>query len=225
MCIKKNKKILYFETTTDLLCEQLSRNAIPGDTIVFHRVTHKAWTLYFKKDVILDFGPMGLLEVPLKNAVGSSIMATMYRCCDDWDCQCRHQATLKAQDALNGSNPRFQSGSYELLTNNGETFCYFCIHGIPYTSRGLKTRNYFVLPVTFGSGAAMAGAGVGLALGLLGGPIAPVTVPAGMGFGAIIGGGTGVIFSLIGGKILQISRYSQLKYYCSNSGHQSTSAM
>lgn len=60
---------------------------------------------------------------------------------------------------------------------------------------GVSDEDLAIIGGSVGAGAA-AGAGIGTTLGLLGGPFAEISVPAGLGFGALIGAGVGLASGL-----------------------------
>ena len=60
---------------------------------------------------------------------------------------------------------------------------------------GVSDEDLAIIGSSVGAGAA-AGAGIGTTLGLLGGPFAEISVPAGLGFGALIGAGVGLASGL-----------------------------
>lgn len=215
MCIKNGRQIIFIKTKKLSLTAQLLQIAIPGDVIVVKDSSFDLYYFYVSEDEVAAFTELGVLAVSLSRAVGSSRMVTIWRCCDNWKCRCRIESVLRAKDEIEGRTKLFFPGSYQLLRKNSESFCFYCVHRKSITLRGVKGLNYLILPTQATSGAALAGMGIGFTLGLLGGPLAPVSIPVGVGFGTAIGAGVGLLTSLTNGAITHLRKWSRLKCYCS----------
>lgn len=216
MCIKDGYAIPISTASSTALSEDLLIRAIPGDVITLANPTFDRYFLYLCDGKVAGFSEEGVKEFELFAVVEDSVSANIYRCCDVWKCSCRFESILRARDEITGATHKFTPGSYNLISKNGESFCFYCVHREPYTSRGVKGVNYGIIPASTTGGGALAGLGIGAGLGLLSGPFAPITVPAGAAVGSAIGAVCGLVSSFTGGAIDHWQKWSKIKSHCSN---------
>lgn len=221
MCIKKGIKTAFSESPKALLFDQLILKVLPGDVIVIQNVGFDTWLFYMGQTKVIYFNEMGVRIINLSNAIGASVAATVFRCCDDWQCQCRLDSILRAKEALDGENDIFLPGSYKLLYNNDESFCYHCVHGEAYTKRGQMAINFCIIPAILTGGGATTVFCFGFTLWLLGASLSPETGISSILIATGIGAWIVLLLSLVPMAIMHYKCYAQLKCYCSTKKRRS----
>jgi len=231
MCIKGGRNITLDVGVSTVLASSLESVALSGDVIEFVRplLTPNHWALYIGKGLVIDFNRSNanalkmkstayVAERKLQELVQESTKAIIWRCCDRIDCYCLTRSVKEALKILEDVNKNieapFNNNTYNLLTENCESFCYFCVHGKFYTHSGRKALSYLV--GTGGGGAAGTGLGVtiGAIIGVAGGPFAPITLPIALGVGAVIGAGVGSAVGASTGGIVHATQWSELTRFC-----------